>query len=849
MSGKRRAGRAALTAVLAGILLCSCGKGQENKETEVESVQDAGAGSSQSSETGNSPVAETDPAQNADWAARFDSMTYAKSYKGLMDTNPIMTQRFGADPYAMVYGDRVYFYMTADAFEYDAAGEVTENTYSKIRSLNVVSTDDMINFTDHGSIIVAGEGGATKWAHNSWAPAAAWKEIDGKVKFFLYFADNGGGIGVLESDSPTGPFTDPLGQALISRQTPKCADVLWLFDPAVLVDDDGRAYLYFGGGVPEGRVSDPGTARVVELGEDMISIKGEPKVIDVPYLFEDSGIHKVGDKYYYTYCSNWQVDAAGTEKYGFRNAEIVSLESDSPMGPFVFKERILENPGTFCGLYGNNHHCVFSFKDRWYITYHSRVLEKAMGVEHGYRCTNIDEFTMGSDGTIGLIRQTKDGRKQLKSVDPYRENSAVNMAMNVGLDTAPSSDGISGKMVLTGIDNADYMKVQGVDFGEKSPQTLEVWLKAGAGVDDTCAVCARLDLSKGERIVCVPLQKTGETDAEGFVKCQATLEKEVTGEHDLFFIFSGSGYEMKSWRFTGDGCKTSDNTGRMSGEVSSGAVTLTAASGGTVTEKDCPRAICERVADRQYGTVEHITYHSQTTGLDRGANVLLPPGYSADRKYPVLYFLHGIFGDENSMIGDGNNKIPEILGNLAAEGKAGEMIVVFPNMYATSDPDQKPGFDSKAIAPYDNFINDLVNDLIPYIESNYAASTAKEDRAIIGFSMGGRESLFIGVNRPDLFSCIGAISPAPGLTPAKDWAMEHPGQMEEAELKITEEANLPKLLMVCCGTNDGVVGKFPTSYHEILERNGVEHLWYEVPGADHNDQAIRSGLYNFVTRW
>lgn len=837
MSGKRWAGCAALTAVLAGILLCSCGKGQENKETEVEGVQDA--------EPGNSQSAETDPAQDADWAARFDSMKCTKSYKGIMDTNPVMTQRFGADPYAMVYGDRVYIYMTADAFEYDAAGEVAENTYGRIRSINVVSTDDMMNFTDHGSIVVAGEGGAAEWAHNSWAPAAAWKEIDGKVKFFLYFADNGGGIGVLESDSPTGPFTDPLGEALISRQTPKCADVLWLFDPAVLVDDDGRAYLYFGGGVPEGRVADPGTARVVELGEDMISIKGEPKVIDVPYLFEDSGIHKVGNKYYYTYCSNWQVDAAGTEKYGFRNAEIVSLESDSPMGPFVFKERILENPGTFCGLYGNNHHCVFTFQDRWYITYHSRALEKAMGVEHGYRCTNIDEFTMGGDGTIGIIRQTKDGREQLRKVDPYRENSAVNMAMNAGLDTVPSADGTAGKMILAGIDNGDYMKIQGVDFGEKSPWTLEVWLKADAGADDTCAVYATLDLVKGEMIACLPLQETGETDAEGFVKCQAALGKEITGVHDLFFLFSGSGYEMKSWRFAGDGCKASDSTAASAAVAVSG----TGASDQTVAEADCPKAVCERAADRQYGTVEHVTYHSQTTGLDRGANVLLPPGYSADKKYPVLYFLHGIFGDENSMIGDGSNKIPEILGNLAAEGKTREMIVVFPNMYATSDPDQKPGFDSKAIAPYDNFINDLVNDLIPYIESNYAASSAKEDRAIIGFSMGGRESLFIGVTRPDLFSCIGAISPAPGLTPAKDWAMEHPGQMEESELKITDEANQPKLLMVCCGTNDGVVGRFPASYHEILERNGVEHLWYEVPGADHNDQAIRSGLYNFVTRW
>lgn len=791
-----------------------------------------------------------------DLAACFEGMKYTTGYKKFSDTNPIMTQRFGADPYAMVYEDRVYIYMTADAFEYDGSGEIAENSYSKIRSLNVVSTDDMMNFTDHGSITVAGEGGAAKWAHNSWAPAAAWKEIDGKPKFFLYFADNGGGIGVLEADSPTGPFRDPLGKALISRQTPNCADVLWLFDPAVLVDDDGRAYLYFGGGVPEGKVSDPGTARVVELGDDMISIKGEPKAIDVPYLFEDSGIHKAGDKYYYTYCTNWQVDAAGTEKYGIHNAEIVSLESSSPMGPFVFKERILENPGTFCGLYGNNHHCVFSFQDRWYIAYHSRVLEKAMGVEHGYRCTNIEEFTMKEDGTIGIIKQTSDGRTQLKKVNPYGENSAVNMAVNAGLDTAPAEDGRAGSMVLTGIDTGDYLKVQGVDFGETAPGVFEGWLKKTASSEDTCVVRVNVDAPWGEVVAYLSVEGEGtETGADGFAKYQVKLEKEITGVHDLYFVFSGSGYEMKAWRFSGEGIEApeenkadredplTDDDSTSSGEGAE------AADLSEVTQKTCPTEVTQRKSDRAYGTVEHVTYHSETTGLDRGASILLPPGYSTDKKYPVLYFLHGIFGDEYCIINDGNNKIPEILGNLAAEGKAREMIVVFPNMYATSDPNQKPGFDDAAIAPYDNFINDLVNDLIPYIESNYSVSSEKEDRAIIGFSMGGRESLFIGVSRPDLFSCIGAISPAPGLTPAKDWAMSHPGQLEESELKITDTENIPKLLMICCGTNDSVVGKFPLSYHEIMEKNEVEHLWYEVPGADHNDQAIRSGLYNFVLRW
>lgn len=555
MAGKGKEKGACLALAMACVLLSSCGEGEwdvpeESVSTEKEASEDQSAEQKEQESGENLETAGDEDRQEDMETERmqediFKNMKYTESYKKFTDTNPIMTQRFGADPYGMVYGDRVYFYMTADAFEYDGAGEIKENSYGKIQSINVVSTDDMMNFTDHGSIAVAGEKGAAKWAHNSWAPAAAWKEVDGKVKFFLYFADNGGGIGVLESDSPVGPFTDPVGKALISRQTPNCADVLWLFDPAVLVDDDGRAYLYFGGGVPEGKVADPGTARVVELGEDMISIKGEPEVIDVPYLFEDSGIHKAGNKYYYTYCTNWQVDEAGTLKYGIHNAEIVSLESDSPMGPFVFKERILENPGTFCGLYGNNHHCVFSFQDRWYITYHSRVLEKAMGVEHGYRCTNIDEFTMGEDGTIGVIRQTASGREQLKNVDPYRENNAANMAMNAGLDTAPLEDGEPGTMILTGIDSGDYMKVQGVDFGENGPESLECLLRAEAGADlSSCAVRVCVDMPWGDVIAWLNPEA-----GEGFTACRASLEKKITGVHDLYFVFGGSGYEMKSWRF------------------------------------------------------------------------------------------------------------------------------------------------------------------------------------------------------------------------------------------------------------------------------------------------------------
>ena len=269
----------------------------------------------------------------------------------------------------------------------------------------------------------------------------------------------------------------------------------------------------------------------------------------------------------------------------------------------------------------------------------------------------------------------------------------------------------------------------------------------------------------------------------------------------------------------------------------------------TVTQTTCPSDICIKQMGVQYGTVEHITYDSVTTGLTRGANVLLPADYSEDKQYAVLYFLHGIFGDEYSLINDNNNKIKELVANLAAQGRTKEMIVVFPNMYAKTDPNQQPAFDSEAVLPYDNFINDLVNDLIPLIESKYSVYTDRENRAILGFSMGGRETLFIGLSRPDLFGYIGAIAPAPGLVPGKDHFMEHVGQMQEADVKFKEGDILPELLMICCGTRDGVVGKFPESYHNIMTTNGVEHLWYEVPGADHDNNAIKSGIYNFLIRW
>ncbi len=516
---------------------------QEGQNTSQAS-QDDGEQSDVSQNTENSGTN-----QEEEWMEEYTKqIKTTQFYKAPGNTNPIMTQRFGADPYAMVYEDRVYFFMTADAFEYDAEGNIAENSYSKIQSINVVSTDDMVNFTDHGAIQVAGSNGAAKWARNSWAPAAAWKMIDGKPKFFLYFADSGNGIGVLTADSPTGPWTDPIGKGLITRQVPNCANVLWLFDPAVLVDDDGKGYLYFGGGVPQDKIENPGTGRVIQLGDDMISVVGEAKVIDAPYIFEDSGMHKAGNKYYYTYCSNWQVDAAGTAKYGFVNAEIVSMESDSPMGPFTLKETILENPGKYFGLYGNNHHCVFRFKDKWYITYHARSMEKEMDIEKGYRSTHIDEFTMQADGTIGKIKQTSKGRTQLKYVDAFATNSAVNVSnmagtASVGADAQAKQTGL-GNMALGNISTGDFVEVQGVDFGQGAA-SLKMNIKNVTGAE--CGIQVRVDKLFGEVIAYMPLEHGMDDD---FVAYTADLLAEVSGVHNLYFIaVKGDGFEVLDWQF------------------------------------------------------------------------------------------------------------------------------------------------------------------------------------------------------------------------------------------------------------------------------------------------------------
>ena len=244
----------------------------------------------------------------------------------------------------------------------------------------------------------------------------------------------------------------------------------------------------------------------------------------------------------------------------------------------------------------------------------------------------------------------------------------------------------------------------------------------------------------------------------------------------------------------------------------------------------------------QYSEFKNYTYYSRTAERDTGVNVLLPPNYSEDKEYPVMYILHGYY-DNASWMTRPVVSIPAMLGNLIADGEAEEMIIVSPYIYCSKDMPYCTGMDLQNSLNYDNFINDLLTDLMPFIESNFSVAKGRENTAITGFSMGGRESLFIGFTRPDLFGYIGGVCPAPGLAPLNPNSSTHPGQMDNSDLVFKE--NAPYALLVSAAVNDGVVGRTPYTYRDTLEWNGTEFIFHEISQGGHDHTSVKPHLYNF----
>ena len=231
------------------------------------------------------------------------------------------------------------------------------------------------------------------------------------------------------------------------------------------------------------------------------------------------------------------------------------------------------------------------------------------------------------------------------------------------------------------------------------------------------------------------------------------------------------------------------------------------------------------------GKIETVAYNSKTVGTKRKALVYTPPGFSKSKKYPVLYLLHGIGGDELEWFNNGKPQV--ILDNLYAEGKLTPMIVVLPNGRAIKDdratgnimaPDKVEGF---AI-----FEKDLLNDLIPFIEKTYPVIKNRESRAIAGLSMGGGQSLNFGLGNLDKFAWVGGFSSAPN-TKAPEVLVPNP---EATKQQL-------KLLWISCGDNDNLMS-FSERTHLYLQQHRIPHIFYVEPGG-HDFNVWKNDLYLF----
>ena len=243
------------------------------------------------------------------------------------------------------------------------------------------------------------------------------------------------------------------------------------------------------------------------------------------------------------------------------------------------------------------------------------------------------------------------------------------------------------------------------------------------------------------------------------------------------------------------------------------------------------------------GKVEHITYFSKKANRDKGANVWLPPGYDSSKKYPVFYVNHGYGGDESTMLN--GMGVREIATNLIKSGEAEPMIIVFTNQYTDPQHEKQTGNGQADVPGYDNFVEDLPDSLMPYIESHYPVKTGRENTAIAGFSMGGRESLYIGMKCCDKIGYIGGGAPAPGIFPTKDQFMDHPGVMSKDEIRIDPPYS-PYMLMIAGGTNDNMVNDFPKQYSDLFTQHGTENIYISVPGGGHDANTVIPLMYNFI---
>lgn len=634
---------------------------------------------------------------NADNIKLTAPLQYTTEDGKVHDINSMLTNYdFIADPTALDNSDndgKLYVYGTNEGFDY-ADGKLAANSYSN-NSLSILSTSDMVNWTDEGtmdntnlnnlpSTASAKKKEKNGWTTKAWAPSALKidGDGDGEDEYYIFYTD-GGGVGYVRGDSPVGPWHDDLGQKMFTSKSEGCEGVKWCFDPAVLADDKGNAYIYFGGGNDEEKYVQ--TGRVCKLkfekGTGIVSPDGIPKTLDTFCFFEDGEINQIDGKYIYSYCTNWDVKE-DTPYVGA--VQIAAYVSSDPMNICFFPDKIgktkftdeenvehnylgtiLDNPSKLYGETYNNHHHMQNFKGHNYIFYHSTVLSNTLYRDSKqYRNLHVNEIDIDTKNDKITIEPSYEGAKQIENVNPYK--NADGTVKYINATTSAKSAGVKSlrddrtvvksyngsPMVLDQIDTGDWTKISGVDFGTNGLKTISAEIAATSG-EGQIEVYLDAPTATKNRIATITLG-----DTKGlYAFSTANVDREVKGVHDVYFVFRGTGYNVASWAFSEktnpelpdlSARPTVEPVPTMNPNVKVGwnadkteyAVPITeeniVAEGGAVAEVDQYNGTASlvyngqypgvwvnlpaEITDNQFQTVE-ITYENQATDADFGAAI------------------------------------------------------------------------------------------------------------------------------------------------------------------------------------------------------------------------------------
>jgi hypothetical protein len=451
---------------------------------------------------------------------------------GILSADNPLSMNYLADPAAVSVGDSI-FYIIADTDYDNVDGYAMKAGY-------LLSSKDMKNWTDHGEIFRVPRD--VPWANGVWAPGAVWHN----GKMWIYFPNGGYGVGVVSSSNPAGPYTDPVGKLLVGGSGAiSCDGVSWCFDPGIFVDDDGSAYLHWGGGENADRPYGNNFS-IVKLKNDMITADGPIiRMTGMSNSFEASYITKRNGLYYLSYSA-----ADLTIRYSTGN---------SPTGPWTYRGTVLANPninGQNINAYNNNHHGFADFKGNTYAAYHDRRAAIARNDPEPafHRSVSIDKLEYNADGTFKSLVFTNSGPAQVGTFNPYDSIPAVTSSLSNSIKTqsvAPSG-GNPGPNLLIPLpsgNNGSWLRLSNVNFGTSS-NPIEFWVNA-ASTNANNKVEIRTGSPTGTLAGTCSLPSTGSMNTFVSTDCSVTGLSGVVAQLYLKFTGSDNSAAIKWWRFSG----------------------------------------------------------------------------------------------------------------------------------------------------------------------------------------------------------------------------------------------------------------------------------------------------------